>query len=780
MKLCKFDYTTIKNMIFRGFMKKTIVFLLFLACFKGLQGMEGQPRDYYTILGVERTANQESIKEKYRALAKQYHPSKNLYGGEIFKEINNAHDVLRDPEKRNFYDKYGDHWKRYYDLHNRDNVAQKVAFEDILHKRDAYQTKIRSIFSMQPDINVLKPEIDAANELYRQYIMNNNDDDCCKALRVNFLENCLQFAQLLYERDCIDEAKCYIANGLRYVGSETDFADRLKNLYALYVQKNNTPAVHATYAQSREKRLIEEAMKKHAPPVKKRKIVDPKNVKATIEAVQEANADLRRETELAKTQKIDPLFFHEKFKNVANKYYISERSSELRVNPNFLEAKKEFLRLAFNAAEMLYQKHENQPDFLFFVQSAYELCGEVLKHVSSFQSEEDKVWQLEVEKAQGNIKNILMGWYNDLGYLNFSFANSTMPLDFVHKGLLLFCKHVMEFKLTYLNDYVFKFSYLLAERLAKNKKFNEAMRIIQNLCRSSYAASNDEFKKKCFQLQNIIRLEGKNDIDTKNRNYVDVQDRIKNANSCLITLQIALSMDKEKGFYSQKIDNYHNRIKALIDQYRFNPSIKFVDTMKNFLEIPLDLQYEAFDNCFKFFTTLYNNGIINGAHDLLEYVCGVKWSEPSALQRIEAVHLYRFVSSTANEVLKKLEVLQTSVHVMRCSNKTISYVQSALLAEQQHFIRLISNLEPHYRNGLEQEIIGFYLNFARELLQENRYDNAIQVIDAALTTYQTGILTEKLNAIKVQAQLAQDLSNQEGLSEQDTQDILGDVIDLSL
>lgn len=67
--------------------------------------------DYYTTLGVARAASEDELKKAYRRLAMQYHPDKN--GGskeaeEKFKEITEAYDVLRDPQKRAAYDRYGE------------------------------------------------------------------------------------------------------------------------------------------------------------------------------------------------------------------------------------------------------------------------------------------------------------------------------------------------------------------------------------------------------------------------------------------------------------------------------------------------------------------------------------------------------------------------------------------------------------------------------------------------------------------------------------------------
>jgi curved DNA-binding protein len=70
-------------------------------------------RDYYTILGVERSADQESIKRSYRKLARKYHPdvSKEPDAEAKFKELNEAYEVLKDPEKRAAFDQLGSNWQ---------------------------------------------------------------------------------------------------------------------------------------------------------------------------------------------------------------------------------------------------------------------------------------------------------------------------------------------------------------------------------------------------------------------------------------------------------------------------------------------------------------------------------------------------------------------------------------------------------------------------------------------------------------------------------------------
>ena len=69
-----------------------------------------EKRDYYEILGVEKTADEATIKKAYRALAKKYHPDMNPGDKEAevkFKEVNEAYDVLSDADKRAKYDQYG-------------------------------------------------------------------------------------------------------------------------------------------------------------------------------------------------------------------------------------------------------------------------------------------------------------------------------------------------------------------------------------------------------------------------------------------------------------------------------------------------------------------------------------------------------------------------------------------------------------------------------------------------------------------------------------------------
>ena len=70
----------------------------------------GAKRDYYRVLGVDKTATSDAIKKAYRKLAKKYHPDANDNNPQAeakFKEVQEAYDILSDEEKRKLYDQFG-------------------------------------------------------------------------------------------------------------------------------------------------------------------------------------------------------------------------------------------------------------------------------------------------------------------------------------------------------------------------------------------------------------------------------------------------------------------------------------------------------------------------------------------------------------------------------------------------------------------------------------------------------------------------------------------------
>src|SRR3954465_3331531 len=85
--------------------------------------------DYYKILGISKTASQDDVKKAYRKLARKYHPDINPNDKEAhkkFQQINEANEVLSDPEKRKKYDLYGKDWEHgpQYQAYNNQRQSQ--------------------------------------------------------------------------------------------------------------------------------------------------------------------------------------------------------------------------------------------------------------------------------------------------------------------------------------------------------------------------------------------------------------------------------------------------------------------------------------------------------------------------------------------------------------------------------------------------------------------------------------------------------------------------------
>lgn len=106
-------------------------------------------KDYYNTLDVSRDAKPDDIKRAYRRLARKYHPdvSKEPDAEERFKEVAEAYEVLKDPEKRKAYDQFGKDWKAGQDFRPPPGWQQQYSFdEDSFAGGEAFSDFFESLF----------------------------------------------------------------------------------------------------------------------------------------------------------------------------------------------------------------------------------------------------------------------------------------------------------------------------------------------------------------------------------------------------------------------------------------------------------------------------------------------------------------------------------------------------------------------------------------------------------------------------------------------------------
>jgi curved DNA-binding protein len=106
--------------------------------------------DYYKILGIDKTATQKDIKNAYRKLARKFHPDLNPNDKNAkrnFQEINEANEVLSDPEKRKKYDQYGKDWKHAEEFENANqDRSQSSAYRERRYSRDQDNQEFSDFF----------------------------------------------------------------------------------------------------------------------------------------------------------------------------------------------------------------------------------------------------------------------------------------------------------------------------------------------------------------------------------------------------------------------------------------------------------------------------------------------------------------------------------------------------------------------------------------------------------------------------------------------------------
>ncbi len=107
-------------------------------------------KDYYKILEIDKKATLEEIKKAYRILAKKYHPDKNLgdkKAEENFKLVNEANEVLSDPEKRKQYDDLGENWQQNQQSYGQQRNSNQQFYQDFGGKHGDFSDFFEQFFA---------------------------------------------------------------------------------------------------------------------------------------------------------------------------------------------------------------------------------------------------------------------------------------------------------------------------------------------------------------------------------------------------------------------------------------------------------------------------------------------------------------------------------------------------------------------------------------------------------------------------------------------------------
>ena len=124
--------------------------------------------DYYKILGVDKNATSKEIKSAYRKLARKLHPDLNPNDKDAkrkFQEVNEANEVLSDPEKRKKYDQYGEDWKHAEEYKNAQQYQEQASASRGQSYRTVQDTMRRTGMLRNLDMSLLNTLIFKTGQL---------------------------------------------------------------------------------------------------------------------------------------------------------------------------------------------------------------------------------------------------------------------------------------------------------------------------------------------------------------------------------------------------------------------------------------------------------------------------------------------------------------------------------------------------------------------------------------------------------------------------------------